>query len=69
MHVFVFKSLAGPISTIVGSFNSFLQCEDSDGLTFLNFTPFSLCVPVPEVKLLISIISLSALRCNHGLRV
>ena len=41
-----FESLAGPFSTLVGSFNSFLRCADSDGLTFLNFKPFSLCVPV-----------------------
>ena len=46
-----FESLAGPFSTLVSSFNSFLRCADSDGLTFLNFTPFSLCVPVPAVKL------------------
>ena len=46
-----FESLVGPFSTLVGSFISFLRCADGDGLTFLNFTPFSLCVPVPAVKL------------------
>ena len=45
------ENLAGPFSTLVSSFNSFLLCADSDGLTFLNFTPFSLCIPVPAVKL------------------
>ena len=55
MFVFL-ESLAGPFSTLVGSFNSFLRseillrCAESDGLNFFNFTPFSLCVPVPAVK-------------------
>ena len=44
-----FESLAGPFSTLVGSFNSFLRCVDR--LTFLNFKPFSLCVSVLAVKL------------------
>ena len=45
------ESLVGSFSTLVGSFDSFLRCADSDGLTFLNFSPFSLCVPVPAVEL------------------
>ena len=46
-----FESLARLFWALVASFNSFLRCADNDGVTFRNFTPFSLCVPVPAVKL------------------
>ena len=46
-----FERLAGPFSTTVESLDSFQPCAASNGLTFLNSTPFSLSVSIPAVDI------------------
>ena len=62
--VFLFSEhLAGPFLPKVDSLDCFQRCADSDGLTFLNSTPFSLSVSIPAVDIVIAHIQVPVF-CN-----